>query len=363
MSSLPLIYFERLLEDSPDIVVAVDHLGEIVFYNDGARTALGYLPGEVLGRHVEMFYPSLEEAKTVMRAMRDPNVDDPGKVKNFQTTFVTRSGERIAVAISGTLIYDEQGHERGSIGFAKDLREIHRQDQLTTLGEIAVSIAHEINNPLAAIVNNLRLLDDSLRKTENDAEYDLQAERIDSIELSIDKIKRIVNRIAEMAGAGEYDTREYLPGTRMANLSAPDPRDQAIVDGADGNLDGSLANHRVLVVDDDLAVLQSVSDVLRAKGCEVETAANGREALERIEHHAPDLVLSDVVMPDLDGYDLYMAIRERHPELPVILMTAFFYDRDHIIKRAKLAGLEGVLFKKPVDPARLVEIVHEKCRH
>src|SRR5262249_50852755 len=122
MSSLPLIYFERLLEDSPDIIVAVDRQGEIVFYNEGARTALGYLPGEVRGRHVQMFYPSLEEAKRVMHAMRDPAIDGPGKVKNFQTTFVTRSGEHMPVAISGTLIHDEQGRESGSIGFAKDLR-------------------------------------------------------------------------------------------------------------------------------------------------------------------------------------------------------------------------------------------------
>jgi hypothetical protein len=48
-----------------------------------------------------------------------------------------------------------------------------------------------------------------------------------------------------------------------------------------------------------------------------------------------------------------MAIRERWPELPVLMMTAFHYDKDHIIKRSRLEGLSGVIFKKPVDPARL----------
>src|SRR5262249_6437448 len=159
----PPIYFERLLEDSPDIIVAVNRRGEVIFYNEGARTALGYHPKEVLGRHVNDFYPSPDEARAVMRAMRDPAIDAPGKVKNFQTLFVTRSGERIAVAISGSLIHDEQGNEIGSIGFAKDLREIHHQDQLATLGEIAVGVAHEINNPLAAILNNIALLGHDLR--------------------------------------------------------------------------------------------------------------------------------------------------------------------------------------------------------
>ena len=42
-------------------------------------------------------------------------------------------------------------------------------------------------------------------------------------------------------------------------------------------------------------------------------------------------------------------------------MTAFFYDRDHIIKRAKVAGLDGVIFKKPIDPDRLIDTVRERC--
>jgi hypothetical protein len=50
-----------------------------------------------------------------------------------------------------------------------------------------------------------------------------------------------------------------------------------------------------------------------------------------------------------------MAVRNRFPELPVLMMTAFHYDRDHIIKRSRLEGLEGVIFKKPVDPERLRE--------
>jgi len=214
MSALPPIYFERLLEDSPDIVVAVDRRGEVIFYNDGARTALGYSADEVRGQHVRIFYPSLDEARAVMTAMRDPAVDGPGKVKNFQTVFVTRSGEKIAVAISGSLIYDENQAEIGSIGFAKDLREIHRQDQLVTLGEIAIGVAHEINNPLAAILNNVALMGHDTRQEVE--QFDVQSERLDSIEASVGQIRRIVNRLTDMAGAGEYDTREYLPGTLMA---------------------------------------------------------------------------------------------------------------------------------------------------
>ena len=82
-------------------------------------------------------------------------------------------------------------------------------------------------------------------------------------------------------------------------------------------------------------------------------AANGIEALRKLEESTIDLVLSDAVMPDMDGYELFHAVREAYPGLPVALMTAFYYDREHVLKRSRLEGLVGVLFKKPIDPARL----------
>jgi CheY-like chemotaxis protein len=59
----------------------------------------------------------------------------------------------------------------------------------------------------------------------------------------------------------------------------------------------------------------------------------------------------------MDGHELYTAIRRLYPGLPVLMMTAFHYDKDHIIKRSRLEGLEGVVFKKPVDPSRLREAI------
>ena len=67
-------------------------------------------------------------------------------------------------------------------------------------------------------------------------------------------------------------------------------------------------------------------------------------------------------MPKMDGYELYHAIRERFPKLPVLLMTAFHYDKDHIIKRSRLSGLEGVIFNKPVDSERLRAVLYETVK-
>jgi PAS domain S-box-containing protein len=375
--ALPQIYFEKLLESSPDIVIAVDRKGFIVFYNDGARQTLGYSSQEILGKPVELVYPSRDEARRVMQAMRSGEHTGRGKVKNFETVFTAKSGERIPVAISGSIIYDDAGDEIGSIGFAKELREIRRRDRLMTLGELAVSLAHEINNPLEVITNTMELLEELVRRIATDEQMVVEGERFDAIRRELTQIQAIVGRVQELAAGDEYETRQYLPGTLMTNLrksaaapaagaapgaAAPAAESAQPAPGGNGASDASLAGLSILVVDDDLGVCHSLADLLRHQDCEVTIATSATEALGLATGGRFDLVLSDVVMPDMDGYDLYVELKERKPELPVILMTGYLYDRDHVIKRSKLAGLaSGVLFKKPIDPERLKAIILTHC--
>ena len=350
---LPSIYFEKLLESSPDIVVAVDKKGVITFYNDGACRTLGYSTEDILGQHVTRLYPDLDEARKVMQSLREG--------RNCETVFVDKSGTRIPVVIAGSIIRDDTGTELGSIGFAKDLREIRRHDQLVTLGEIAIGIAHEVNNPLEAIVNNLNLLEAHVAKVSSDDEIIVEGERLDSIHEALTRIQAIVARLAEMAEGTEYATREYLPGTKMIDLRALRAVGQAARAGHAAQ-DPALVGLRILVVDDDLGVCQSLRDLLTEEGCRVIVATGGREALARLETDSFDLVLSDVVMPDLDGYQLFQEVRQRYPELPVVLMTAFHFDKDHVIKRSRIAGVTDVIYKKPIDPPKLREIIKRHAR-
>jgi len=353
VSRLPSVYFEKLLESSPDIVVAVDRQGTITFYNDGARNTLGYTPEEVLGQHVTRLYPDLTEARKVMAAVRQG--------RTCETTFVMKSGDHIPVVVAGSIIRDPDGRELGSIGFAKDLREIRRRDQLATLGEVAIGLAHEINNPLEVIVNNLNLLEAHIARVTSDEDFVVESERIDSVHTALDRIQGIVNQLTEMAQGAEYTTREYLHGAQMTDLRAHAPEDGTRAPGIEEQ-DPALRDLRILVVDDDLGVCQSLRDLLTQEGCEVLVATGGREAIGRLENVPVDLVLSDVVMPDLDGYQVYQEIQRRHPGLPVVLMTAFHFDKDHVIKRSRLAGVEDVVYKKPIDPPRLREIIKRHAR-
>ena len=136
---------EELIARSTDLIIATNRKGNIIYYNDGASRSLGYSQEEVLDRYVVTLYPGIDEAKRVMAAMRDEGHGGKGVIETFQTTFLSKSGEGIPVAMSATLTYDEQGEPDGTIGFAKDLREILRKDQLATLGEVAVGLSHEIN--------------------------------------------------------------------------------------------------------------------------------------------------------------------------------------------------------------------------
>jgi len=345
-------YLEQLVESSPDIVVAVDRAGTIIFYNDGAEKNLGYSAAEILGENVARLYPSLEEARRVMDAMRSQDWGGPGKVKNFDTVFVDRWGQRLQVAISGSILYDDAGLEIGSIGFAKDIHEIRRRDRLATLGEVAVAVCHEINNPLEVILNQIELLQHFVSETASDERAIVEEERIEAVRREVSKIQEIINRLVAMAKGAQYGTREYHGGTQMTDL-APAPRPQP----CGGR---SLNGLRVLVVDDDLGVCRSIHDLLVEEGCEVLMAGGGIEGIKVLDRVPVDLVVSDVVMPDLDGYDLFMEVKRRGPT-PVLLMTGYYYDRDHVIKRSRVEGLQGVLFKKPVDPERLKCLVRELC--
>jgi PAS domain S-box-containing protein len=359
MLTLDQNYLKRLMESSPDIIIAVDREGTIIYYNDGARRVLRYTPEEIIGQKVTRIYASIDEARAVMKALRES--PDDGHVSSFETVLRDKDNEEIPVAISGSLIYDEDGTEIGSIGFARDVRQMRRREQLATAGEIAVSLAHEINNPLETITNNLELLTHCVESHLSVADLVVENERLSAIRASIGRVNAIVRRLDEMSRGEVYETRDYLKGRRMVDLAPRASDSQEAEPSANGKaapqLEWPLAGMSVLVLDDDVSVVTSLADVLRAERSIVHTANVPSAALGILRNVKVDAVISDVVMPEMDGYEFYLQVKEEMPNLPVILMTAYYYDKDHIIKRSRLEGLEGAIFKKPINPAKLREML------
>lgn len=109
----------------------------------------------------------------------------------------------------------------------------------------------------------------------------------------------------------------------------------------------------ILVVDDDEVILESVGYVLTDEGYDVAMAANGNEALERVEQYPLSLILLDMRMPVMDGWAFAAAYRERPgPHAPILVMTAAQNSRS----RAAEIGADGYL-AKPFDVDQLLDLV------
>jgi CheY-like chemotaxis protein/GAF domain-containing protein len=130
----------------------------------------------------------------------------------------------------------------------------------------------------------------------------------------------------------------------------------------DKRIDPALKGRTILVADDEPKIRRIIGDVLRNRGCNVHLCENGAEAIAALEASTRgeltsfDLVVSDIKMPDRNGYEVFAAARRARAGIPVILMTGFGYDPNHSIVRASQEGLQSVLFK-PFQIEQLVEIV------
>jgi len=110
----------------------------------------------------------------------------------------------------------------------------------------------------------------------------------------------------------------------------------------------------VLVVDDDPVVLELVAEQLSERGLSVATADGVQAALEHLEDRAPDIVLADIRMSPLDGYELLAEVRSRTPRVPVVLMSSFA--PPGAAERASHAGAAGFL-RKPVTDQEVYDAV------
>jgi CheY-like chemotaxis protein len=133
---------------------------------------------------------------------------------------------------------------------------------------------------------------------------------------------------------------------------------------AERKIDPALAGKRVLVADDEPNVRRIIHDVLHNRGCEVVVCEDGAAAINALESVAAGkldpfhAVVSDIRMPDRNGYEVFAAARTHCPGIPVILMTGFGYDPHHSIVRASQEGLQSVLFK-PFPVERLIDEVRK----
>ena len=113
---------------------------------------------------------------------------------------------------------------------------------------------------------------------------------------------------------------------------------------------------RILAVDDEPNIVRLIQVNLERHGYQVDTASNGVQALEKIRANRPDLVVSDVMMPEMDGFELLSTIK-RDPaleDLPIIMLTAKTQDKN--VMEGYSRGADMYL-TKPFNPAELLAFV------
>src|SRR6187402_972875 len=108
---------------------------------------------------------------------------------------------------------------------------------------------------------------------------------------------------------------------------------------------------RILIVDDDPALLRLLSLRLRQEGHEPLEATSGEEALARLDHALPQLLITDLRMAGMDGLQLFDAVHRRHPLLPVLILTAHGTIPDAVV--ALRRGVFGYL-PKPFEARDLM---------
>lgn len=224
-----------------------------------------------------------------------------------------------------------------SIALAIHMLDLLVLERCTTNRNVSGRFEGELNEPLEDILHEVDWLIDPSHVTAPEAAAHIARIRAD--------VEAIRSRVKDVASGPQT----LLGVERAFAEKAQDP---------------IIAGRRILVADDHPKIRKVISELMRSKGAVVETAGSGDEAIAHVEStmrdDAPrfDLVISDIQMPDRNGYEVFSAARKASAQTRVILMTGFGYDPHHSIVRASQEGLQAVIFK-PFELEVLLEQVRK----
>ncbi|MBF0483103.1 MAG: response regulator [Candidatus Omnitrophica bacterium] len=113
---------------------------------------------------------------------------------------------------------------------------------------------------------------------------------------------------------------------------------------------------KILVVDDDPVVLKLVSSSLIKEGYEVVEVRDGLDAMRSITDDHPDMLVLDIMLPEINGYDICYNLRfdDKFPKLPVVIITS----REHDLDEAIASRVNITVVQKPIDMKLLLEKIH-----
>jgi CheY-like chemotaxis protein len=123
-----------------------------------------------------------------------------------------------------------------------------------------------------------------------------------------------------------------------------------------GSVKKSVGARMILVVDDEQLVADSVAEILRRNGYDTTSVYNGTAAVEIVQDRCPDVLMCDMLMPDLDGIATAVAVRELCKKTRILLFSGHVANAE-IVTRARSAGYDFEFLAKPLHPATLLQIL------
>jgi two-component system NtrC family sensor kinase len=224
---LKSIAFQRnLIESSMDGILGCDNNHTVVTYNRCIEQMLGFPKEEVLHKMTfKQFFPGRELAR-FKEALSGNSYGGKNRLILHETSLLEHSGREIPVQVSASLLF-EQERETGLVCFFRDLREIRKlerevsdqarilhQDKMMSLGKLAASVVHEINNPLSGILNYLRLMSRILRQGA------LSNDHKEKFKRYLDLVENETNRCSQIVSGLLSFSRISPPSFRQVQIDA-----------------------------------------------------------------------------------------------------------------------------------------------
>ncbi len=228
------INFQRkLIESSMDAIVACDTGGRIIMANP-SMSQLSGIERDALVRETTMGQLfSEDEIKRMAQELDSERLGGKNRLSLFETTLFDHGGKRIPVQVSAIRLFEDDQQE-GLVLFIRDLRDFYRleramedqarilhQDKMISLGRLAASVVHEINNPMSGILNYVRLMKRTLDKGGMDST------RIDKFARYLDIVDREISRCSYITGNLLAYTRKSPPA--FETISIADLLDRCIL--------------------------------------------------------------------------------------------------------------------------------------
>jgi CheY-like chemotaxis protein len=152
---------------------------------------------------------------------------------------------------------------------------------------------------------------------------------------------------------GSTDVQHEPPIRRELQLLVVQSEDARLKPQAETPTALKTAVKRVLVVDDECCIADTLTAIFRSAGYEAVASYDGLSALDQCESFQPDLVVTDVVMPGMNGIEMAILMKQRHPSCKVLLFSGQAATAD-LLEEARRSGHDFELLAKPVHPSELL---------